>query len=237
MTGHKLGKLRTTILSMLLGALALAAAIVVLGAMGCSSTNKATKGAVIGGAAGGVLGGVIGNQTGSTARGAIIGAVVGGAAGAIIGHKMDQRAKVIEQNVPGATVERVGEGIQVTFPSGLLFGFDSYVVRSDAAVNLDALAGSLGEYDDSNLMIVGHTDAIGSSDYNQELSERRAEAAASYLSGQGVSRHIATAGLGEREPVASNDSEDGRQRNRRVEVAIYASATLQEEARRQAEGR
>jgi outer membrane protein OmpA-like peptidoglycan-associated protein len=180
---------------------------------------------------------VIGNQTGSTARGAIIGAVVGGAAGAIIGHKMDERAKVIEQNVPGATVERVGEGIQVTFPSGLLFGFDSYVVRSGAAANLNELAGSLSEYDDSNLMIVGHTDAVGSSEYNQQLSEQRAASAARYLNGQGVSRHIATAGLGEREPVSSNETDAGRERNRRVEIAIYASATLQEEARRQAAGR
>ena len=208
-----------------------------VGPLGCSSMNKSQKGAVIGATAGGVVGGVIGNQTGSTARGAIIGAVVGGAAGAIIGHKMDERAKVIEQNVPGATVERVGEGIQVTFPSGLLFDFDSYAVRSGAASNLNELAGSLSEYDDSNLMIVGHTDGVGSAQYNQELSEQRAASAARYLNGRGVSRHIATAGLGEREPVASNETEAGRQQNRRVEVAIYASAALQEDARRQAAGR
>lgn len=231
MTALQRGKPRLAAILMLSGVLA------VTGPLGCSSMNKSTKGAVIGATAGGVVGGVIGNQTGSTARGAIIGAVVGGAAGAIIGHKMDERAKVIEQNVPGATVERVGEGIQVTFPSGLLFGFDSYAVRSGAAYNLNQLAGSLSEYDDSNLMIVGHTDAVGSSQYNQELSEQRAEAAAHYLSGRGVSRYIATAGLGEREPVASNETETGRQQNRRVEVAIYASASLQEEARRQAAGR
>ena len=224
-------ELHLTTLSTLLAALVLA------GASGCASTNKTAKGAVIGGVAGGVVGGVIGNQTGSTTRGAIIGAVVGGAAGAIIGHKMDQRAKELEQNVPGAIVERVGEGIQVTFPSGLLFDFDSDVVRSNAAVNLNNLAANLSNYGDSNMMIAGHTDAVGSTDYNQGLSDRRAESAARYLTAQGVSRHIATAGLGEREPVASNTTEAGRQQNRRIEIAIYASAALQEDARRQANTR
>lgn len=219
---------RLTILSMFLAALVLA------GAPGCSSMNKTTKGAVIGAAAGGVAGGVIGNQTGSTARGAIIGAVLGGAAGAIIGHQMDGQAKEIEQNVPGAIVERVGEGIQITFPSGLLFDFDSDVIRSNAATNLNALAGNLSKYDESNLMIVGNTDAVGSSEYNQTLSEQRAQSAARYLHGQGVTRYIATAGVGEREPVSSNTTEAGRQQNRRVEIAIYASSALQEDARRQA---
>lgn len=216
---------------------ALSAALVLMGLAGCASMNKTTQGAVIGGAAGGVVGGVVGNQTGSTTRGAIIGAVLGGAAGAIIGHRMDQRAKELEEAVPGAIVERVGEGIQVTFPSGLLFGFDSYVIRDAAASNLDGLALNLGEYGDSNLMIAGHTDDVGGSDYNQNLSEQRADAAARYLKSRGVARHIATAGLGEREPIASNQSESGRQSNRRVEIAIYASAALQEDARREANGR
>lgn len=216
---------------------ALLTGLVLVGVTGCASTNRTTKGAVIGAAAGGVAGGVIGNQTGSTARGAIIGAAVGGAAGAIIGHRMDQRAKEIEQSVPAATVERVGEGIQVTFPSGLLFDFDSDVVLSNAATNLNELARNLSKDNESNLLIVGHTDAVGSSEYNQGLSVRRAEAAARYLAAQGVTSHIATAGLGEREPVGSNTTEAGRQQNRRVEIAIYASAALQEDARRQAAGR
>ena len=223
--------LRFTIFSTFLTALVLA------GLTGCASTSRTSKGAVIGATAGGVAGGVIGNQTGSTARGAIIGAVLGGAAGAIIGHQMDQRAQEIQQAVPAATVERVGEGIQVTFPSGLLFDFDSDIVRSNAATNLNELANNLSKYNDSNLMIVGHTDAVGSSEYNQTLSERRASSAARYLKAQGVSRYIATAGLGEREPIASNTTEAGRQKNRRVEIAIYASAALQESARRQATGR
>lgn len=215
---------------------ALFAGLVIAGTPGCSSMNKTTKGAVIGATAGGVVGGVIGNQTGSTARGAIIGAVVGGAAGALIGSKMDARAKEIEQNIPGATVERVGEGIQVTFPAGLLFDFDSDVILSNAASSLNSLASNLDKYDDTNLMIVGHTDAVGSSDYNVGLSERRARAAARYLASQGVTRYIATAGVGEREPIGSNETEAGRQRNRRVEVAIYASPELQEAARREASG-
>ncbi len=224
-------KLALTILSTSLATLVLA------GMTGCASMNRTSKGAVIGATAGGVAGGVIGNQTGSTTRGAIIGAVVGGAAGAIIGHQMDQRAKEIEQNVPAAIVERVGEGIQITFPSGLLFDFDSDVVRSDAATNLNELARNLSKYGDSNLMVAGHTDAVGSSEYNQTLSERRAQSAARYLTAQGVARHIATVGLGEREPVGSNTTEAGRQKNRRVEIAIYASAALQEDARRQAAAR
>jgi outer membrane protein OmpA-like peptidoglycan-associated protein len=224
-------ELRITMLSSLLAAMLLA------NVMGCASTNKATQGAVIGATAGGVAGGVIGNQTGSTTRGAIIGAVVGGAAGAIIGNQMDQQAKDIKATVPAAVVERVGEGINVTFPSGLLFDFDSDVVRSNAATNLNELATNLSKYDESNLMIAGHTDAVGSSDYNQALSERRAQSAARYLTSHGVSRHIATVGLGEREAVSSNSTEGGRQQNRRVEIAIYASAALQEDARRQAGGR
>jgi outer membrane protein OmpA-like peptidoglycan-associated protein len=223
--------LRLTIVSTFLAALVLA------NVTGCASTNKATQGAVIGATAGGVAGGVIGNQTGSTTRGAIIGAVVGGTAGAIIGNQMDQRAKSIEQTVPAAVVERVGEGIQVTFPSGLLFDFDSDVVRSNAATNMNELARNLSKYTDQNLMIAGHTDAVGSSQYNQTLSERRAQAAARYLAGHGVSTHIATVGLGEREPVSPNTTEGGRQQNRRVEIAIYASAAFQEDARRQAAGR
>jgi len=199
---------------------------------GCASLNNKEKGAIIGGTAGAAAGAVIGNQTGSTARGAIIGAVVGGAAGAIIGHQMDQQAKELKQNIPGATVQRVGEGIAVTFDSGLLFDFDSDAIRGAARSNLDALASSVDEYDNSNLLVVGHTDAVGSTSYNQDLSERRARAAASYLAGRGVDR-IDTKGRGESEPIATNDTESGRDMNRRVEIAIYASEEAREAARRQ----
>ena len=204
----------------------LAVAGLTLAVTACASLNKKEEGAIIGAGAGGVIGGVIGNQTGSTARGAIIGAVVGGAAGAIIGHQMDQQAKEIKEAIPGATVERVGEGIQVTFASGLLYDFDSDVIRAEAGTNLRSLAASLDQYPATDLLIVGHTDSQGSDDYNQSLSQRRANAASTYLVVQGVSAtRLRTAGRGEMEPVASNDAESGRQLNRRVEIAIYANAS------------
>jgi len=195
-----------------------------VGASACASMGKKEEGAVIGAAAGAAVGGVIGNQTGSTAKGAIIGAVVGGAAGAIIGHQMDQQAKELSQNIKGATVERVGEGIQVTFASGLLFAFDSDSIQAAAGTNLRELASSLQKYPESQLLIVGHTDNVGDDSYNQRLSERRANSAAAYLAAQGVARtRLATSGKGEAEPVTTNETDAGRQQNRRVEVAIYAS--------------
>jgi len=197
-----------------------AATVVALG--GCAT--KTQTGAVVGAAGGAVAGGVIGKVAGSTAKGAIIGAVVGGVAGTLIGARMDKQAKEMEQNIKGATIERVGEGIQVTFASGLLYDFDSDVVRPDAQTNLRELAASLTKYPDTELLIIGHTDQLGSIAYNQGLSERRANAAASYLTSQGVSgSRIGTRGLGETEPVATNETEAGRQANRRVEVAIFAS--------------
>jgi outer membrane protein OmpA-like peptidoglycan-associated protein len=202
------------------------AVLLALDLTACASLSRKEKGAVIGATTGGVVGGVIGNQTGSTVRGAIIGAVVGGAAGAIIGHQMDQQAKELQQDIPGATVARVGEGITVTFASGLLYDFDSDVVRAEAGQNLRSLAASLGKYPNTDLLIVGHTDAVGTSQYNQALSERRATAAANYLTAQGVSQErLRAVGRGETEPLAANDTEAGRQLNRRVEIAIYASAS------------
>ncbi len=200
--------------------LLLVSASVTLG--GCAT--KTQTGAVVGAAGGAVVGGVIGKVAGSTAKGAIIGAVVGGVAGALIGAQMDKQAKEMEQNIKGATIERVGEGIQVTFASGLLYDFDSDVVRAEAKTNLRELAASLTKYPDTELIILGHTDQLGSNAYNQELSERRAAAAASYLISEGVSgSRIGTRGLGETEPVSTNETEAGRQANRRVELAIYAS--------------
>ncbi|MGH7724735.1 MAG: OmpA family protein [Candidatus Eiseniibacteriota bacterium] len=225
-------KLRSHRIQRPIGILAVLA-LTLSGTPGCSSLNKKEKGAIIGATAGGVVGGVIGNQTGSTARGAIIGAVVGGVAGAVIGHQMDQQAKELKQNIPGAIVERVGEGIQVTFASGLMFDFDSAVLRSEARGNLTELARSLNEYDNSDLLIVGHTDAVGSESYNLGLSMRRAESAALYLANQGVTR-MGTRGLGETEPIATNETETGRQQNRRIEIAIYASEEARAKAQREA---
>jgi len=186
--------------------------------------SSTQEGAVIGGSTGAVIGGIIGNQTGSTARGAIIGAAVGGAAGAIIGRQMDRQAEALEEELPGATVERVGEGIQVTFDSGILFDFDSYALRTVARDNLANLAASLNRYPDSEVLIVGHTDSRGDDAYNQRLSENRSASARDFLVQEGVaSSRIRAVGMGESEPVDTKDTAAGRQANRRVEVAIFAS--------------
>jgi len=165
-----------------------------------------------------------------TARSAILDAAVGGTAGALISARMDRQAKELARNLPGAKVERVGEGIQVTFESGLLYDTDSDVVRAEARKNLRGLAASLNKYPGSNIVVVGHTDQVGPQAYNRGLSERRAAAAADYLVVHGVKRdRVTTRGMGELEPIASNDTERGRELNRRVEVAIFASKEYREE--------
>lgn len=205
--------------------------LLALSVSACASFGRKEEGVMVGAGVGGAVGAVIGNQTGSTARGAIIGAAVGGIAGGIIGHQMDQQAKEIQQNIPGATVQRVGEGIAVTFASSMLYDFDSDIVLSNAATNLRNLAASLGKYPNTDILIVGHTDATGSADYNQGLSQRRATAAANYLIAQGVaSTRVRTAGRGEMEPIAGNDTEAGRQTNRRVEIAIVANEAARKTA-------
>ena len=201
----------------------------------CATMSNTEKGAISGAAGGAIIGAAVGTHNGSTAKGAIIGAAIGGVAGGLIGRQMDKQAKEIAQGIPGAKVERVGEGIQVTFDSGLLYDYDSERVRADAAANLRTLASSLDQYPNTDLVIVGHTDDRGSDSYNQSLSERRAQAAADYLVMQGVARsRLRTLGRGEVEPVASNSSDTGRQQNRRVEVAIFANEQLKEQAKRQA---
>lgn len=193
----------------------------------CASMSKKENGAVIGGAAGAAVGTVVSG----TAKGAIIGAVVGGAAGAVIGHQMDQQAKEIKTQVPGAVVERVGEGLQVTFASGLLFDTDSDVLRAAARENLANLATNLGKYPTTDLLIVGHTDNVGTNAYNMALSDRRAQAVVDYLVSRGVSRaRLRPTGRGETEPVATNSTDMGRQQNRRVEIAIFANDSLKASA-------
>ena len=202
---------------------------------GCATATNKERGGAIGAGVGATVGAVIGNQTGSTTRGAILGAVVGGAAGAIIGHQMDQQAKKIDESIPGAEVVRVGEGIAVVFESGLLYDFDSAVIKPTAAANLSSLANSLKEYPSTEVVIVGHTDAQGTYEYNQQLSERRAQAAADFLVSRGVARaRIKARGLGETEPVASNDTEAGKAQNRRVEIAIFADDALKAKAKAEA---
>jgi len=208
----------------------------VLSTAGCATWSNTEKGAVIGTAGGAAVGAVTGHITGHTVRGVLIGAVIGGAAGALIGRDMDKQAEVLARELPpGTQVSRVGEGIAVTFESGLLFPFDSASLKPEARDNLRKLALSLGENARTEVLIVGHTDSTGRPGYNQDLSERRARSASDYLSDQGVTRgRLRTEGRGEDEPIASNDTEDDRQRNRRVEVAIYADEEWRAEARKQA---
>ncbi|PHN06725.1 OmpA family protein [Flavilitoribacter nigricans] len=202
--------------------------LIIIIAPACN-TSKSARGAAIGGAAGGVVGGVIGKKSGNTAVGVIIGAAIGGTAGALIGKYMDKQAKEIEDSVEGAEVVRVGEGILVTFDSGLLFGFDSYALTATTKSNLQELATTLKEYGDTELTIEGHTDSKGTDSYNLDLSKKRAQSVADYLATLGVSRtRLTTVGYGEQQPVNTDNTEAAE--NRRVEVAIYANEDLKEQA-------
>lgn len=198
---------------------------------GCASMNNTGKGATAGAGAGAVIGGIIGKTQGNTAKGAIIGAAVGGAAGAIIGRQMDKQAEELDEELANANVERVGEGIQITFDNAILFDFGKSTLQSQARTDLVDLAASLKKYDNTDVVIYGHTDSVGSDDFNMGLSEERARAAAQYLMSQGISRsRITTIGKGETAPVASNDTDSGRALNRRVEIAIFANDEFREQA-------
>lgn len=210
--------------------------------VGCDATRNANnkqKGTVIGATGGAVLGGVVGNNVGdgNTALGAIIGGVVGGAAGAYIGNRMDKQAQEIEQEIPGAEVERVGEGINVTFDetSGVYFATEKYAIEGQSREALQKLANILQEYPDTNILVEGHTDSTGSDAYNLTLSKNRAQAVTHFLTSQGISSgRIDTKWYGESQPKYDNSTVEGRSKNRRVELAIVANEELKEEARRQA---
>lgn len=205
----------------------------VLIASGCA-TSKAVKGGAIGTAAGGAAGAVIGRASGNTAMGAVIGATVGGVTGAIIGNQMDKQAAEIEKEVPGADVKRVGEGIVIEFKNDVLFAFDASSLRSDAKDNLDKLDVILTRYPDTNIEIHGHTDSKGTEKYNQALSDRRTSSVSRYLLDKGiVSQRVTSIGYGETEPKYSNETEDGRSRNRRVEFAITANEKMIRESQKQ----
>ena len=199
---------------------------------GCSASN-AVKGGVIGGVSGGVVGGVIGNELGNTALGAIIGAAVGGTAGVLIGRHMDKQAEEMERDIEGAKIERVGEGIKITFDSGILFETNSATLQSAAKTNISKLSVILNKYPDTNILVTGHTDSDGTEQYNQTLSESRAKSVSDYSMSQGInSSRLSLIGLGETEPVASNESADGKQLNRRVEIAVFANDDLKKAAER-----
>lgn len=216
--------------------LALAFSVTLL--FGCEATKNASntqKGAVIGAGSGAVIGGVIGNNVGkgNTALGAIIGGVVGGTAGGYIGSRMDKQAKQIEQEIPGAEVERVGEGINVTFDeaSGVYFDSEKYNLNAKSQETLNKLAGIFKEYPNTNILVEGHTDDTGSDSYNLTLSKNRAQAVTSYMVSNGLDKgRFDTKWYGEAQPKYDNTTAEGRSKNRRVELAIVANEELKKEA-------
>jgi outer membrane protein OmpA-like peptidoglycan-associated protein len=211
--------------------------VFLLAAVNCASWNKTTRGAVIGGAGGAVLGGVIGHAAGNTILGAIIGAAVGGAAGAIIGSYMDKQAAEMQRDLEGAEIQRIGEGIKITFDSGILFDIDKSDLRPVSETNLAKLAIILNKYPDTNILIEGHTDDTGTDDYNMALSKDRAQSVSLYLATAEVkSARFSIAGYGETQPIVTNDSPEGRQKNRRVDIAVIANDKLKKAALEKAKG-
>jgi outer membrane protein OmpA-like peptidoglycan-associated protein len=211
--------------------------VFLLAAVNCASWNKTTRGAVIGGAGGAVVGGVIGRAAGNTLLGAIIGAAVGGAAGAIIGNYMDKQAAEMQRDLEGAEIQRIGEGIKITFDSGILYDIDRSDLRPVSRTNLAQLAKILNRYPDTNILIEGHTDNTGSNDHNMTLSKDRAQSVASYLATVEVkSARFSIAGYGETQPIVTNDTSEGRQKNRRVDIAVMANDKLKKAAQEKAKG-
>jgi outer membrane protein OmpA-like peptidoglycan-associated protein len=198
--------------------------------MGCGASNT-VKGGAIGVGAGAILGGLIGKAAGNTAAGAIIGAAIGGTAGALIGNYMDRQAEEMKRDLKNAKIERVGEGIKITFDSGILFDVDKADLQPGAKDNITNLATILKKYSDTNILIEGHTDSTGTLAHNQKLSEQRAAAVSSFTASLGVaSTRVTTVGYGPTQPVAPNSTVEGRRQNRRVEVAIMANDKLKSAA-------
>lgn len=200
----------------------------------CKTMNRTQKGAVIGGAGGGVIGGVVGRSVGNTAMGAIIGATVGGVGGAIIGRQMDKQAEEIAREMKDAEVIREGEAIVIKFKESVLFGFDRSDLNTTATLNLDKLKEVLIRYPETNITVIGHTDSKGTSQYNQTLSENRANSVIVYTRQNGIANDRLTAiGKGETDPIATNDTEQGSALNRRVEFVITANEKMKAEAKKE----
>ena len=216
-------------------ALFLGSALIFTSCESVQNANNQQKGTAIGTAAGAVIGGILGNNLGKGKNapvGAVLGGIVGGVAGNVIGNKMDKQAKEIKETLPGAEVERVGEGIKVTLKENMVnFGFDSSDLTAAAKANLDKLVTVLANNPDTNINIYGHTDSKGADEYNQKLSERRANSVKSYLSSKGIAAsRMNSMGVGEAEPIATNDTDAGRAQNRRVEFAITANENMIKDA-------
>ncbi|WP_312076542.1 OmpA family protein [Chryseobacterium sp.] len=209
----------------------LSSALLLTSCEAVQNSNHQQRGTAVGAASGAVIGGILGNNVGkgkNAALGAVLGGVIGGVAGNVIGNKMDKQAKEIKETLPGAEVERVGDGIKITLNESIVtFAFDSSDLTSTAKTNLDKLTQVLVNNPDTNINIYGHTDSKGSDDYNQKLSERRANSVKAYLAGKGIaSSRLFALGEGESMPVATNDTDAGRAQNRRVEFAITANEKM-----------
>jgi outer membrane protein OmpA-like peptidoglycan-associated protein len=202
------------------------------------NTNNTQKGAGIGTAAGAILGGIIGNNVGNKKNselGAILGGVIGGVAGGVIGNKMDKQAREIKEALPGAEVERVGEGIMLTLGDNAIhFDTNKATLSTSAKNNLKKLVPVLSNYENTNIVIYGYTDNTGKVEYNQTLSAKRASSVKDYLSKNGIEgARIETKGLGIKDPIASNETAEGRSKNRRVEFAIVANEEMIEDAKKE----
>ena len=200
------------------------------------NANNTQKGAGIGAGAGALIGAIIGNNTGiGTAGGALIGAAVGGGTGALIGNKMDKQAREIDQALPGADVERVGEGIRLVLnENAVRFDTGKATLTTTAKANLNKLVPVFKEYVDTNIEIYGYTDSTGSPEFNLTLSQKRAESVKNYLISSGLaSTRFKTTGLGIANPIATNDTADGRTQNRRVEFAIMANDKMVQDAKKE----
>lgn len=203
------------------------------------NANNTQKGVAIGTTSGAVIGGILGNNLGkggNTPLGAVIGGVVGGTIGGLIGNKMDKQAREIEKALPGTQVQRVGEGIHLVLgENSVNFQFNKSTLTVTAKQNLDKLVPVFNEYADTDIIIYGYTDSKGSESYNLNLSSERAAAVKSYLSGKGLSSsRFSVLGMGEAEPIETNDTDAGRSLNRRVEFAIVANDKMIEDAKKEA---
>jgi len=203
------------------------------------NTNKTQRGAAIGAVGGALIGGILGNNIGkggNGALGAVLGGVIGGVAGGVIGHKMDKQAREIETALPGAQVERVGEGIRLVLgENAVRFDTNKSTLTAAAKANLDKLIPVFNQYPDTNIQIYGYTDSTGAAEYNLNLSNQRAATVKAYLAGKGLSSgRFTTTGLGIADPIATNDTPEGRSQNRRVEFAITANDKMVQDAQREA---
>jgi outer membrane protein OmpA-like peptidoglycan-associated protein len=209
---------------------------------GCESvknTNKTQRGATIGAVGGAILGGVLGNNLGkggNGAMGAVLGGVIGGVAGGVIGNKMDKQAREIETALPGAQVERVGEGIKLVLgENAVRFDTSKSTLTATAKANLDKLVPVFNQYPDTNIQIFGYTDSTGSAEFNLKLSDQRATSVEKYLESKGLNMsRFKMVGMGIADPIASNDTPEGRSQNRRVEFAITANEKMVQDAQKEA---